>query len=766
MYKQCTKPKRKRDDSWFKDKVLLVQAQANGQILNEEELAFLADLGIIEAQATQTVITHNVAYQANDLDAYESDCDELNSAKVALMVNLSHCGSDAPAELEPKLYDGDVIKKTNAIVIHDSEETLMLAEESHLKMFLKQKDPMMLEKKVNTTLVDYVVLKQASQDFKARFVPQTELSAEQAFWSQNFMNSLEPTPSSRPTKVEVPKELLKVSMEKVLVITALKDALRKLKGKALADDVVTSHSIAPELLNVDVEPLHPRFLNNRLSKLFYGILDFNCSNHKTEDRSQLTNFLNKFSGTVKFKNDHVAKIMGYGDYQIRNVMISRVYYMEGLGHNLLSVRKFCDSNLEVTFLQHTYFICNLKGMDSAKVTKKQSKLDKIEHEIAKNAQKEECGIKVCEKQKQNIKDTLLELLEVCRQKEFYCMHNDVDDLIESALNSKLLSINLKSQPLDKKKQELKNIVEQPTKRGTRIVESLQNFRVKKSSTSLNNTEYEVTSDDESECDVPVKDESSPAFTTFSNPLFDDNDDFTSSDDESLSNKDVPMENFRSYSNPLFDDKEINSDDIDPYYFNAESDFVESFIVDEERIKREHEEYISLIEKLLAINLFPCPMENFHANKIVKTLPSSSILVEDKLLVNDSISLPENESSNFDHQDDPSFPYPPPEPPDVEFFFDFEPNSGDLIAAVINNNDELNEDECFDPGEIPSGEIKVHIEVLSVLWGNRLPIRTVRCRCLGTDLAKITKKQSKLDKIEHEIANNAQKPGPRTFFMHK
>ncbi|GJX96269.1 retrovirus-related pol polyprotein from transposon TNT 1-94 [Tanacetum coccineum] len=99
MSKQCTKPKRKRDDSWFKDKMLLVQAQANGQILHEEELAFLADLGIAEGQAIQIVITHNAAYQADDLDAYDSDCDKLNTAKVALMANLSHYGSDALAEV-------------------------------------------------------------------------------------------------------------------------------------------------------------------------------------------------------------------------------------------------------------------------------------------------------------------------------------------------------------------------------------------------------------------------------------------------------------------------------------------------------------------------------------------------------------------------------------------------------------------------------------------------------------------------------------------
>nr|GEU59871.1 hypothetical protein [Tanacetum cinerariifolium] len=68
--------------------------------------------------------------------------------------------------LEPKLYDGNVIKNTSAIVIPDSDKTIMLAEESRSKMLLKQQDPMMLEKKVNTTLVDYAALNQLSQDFE------------------------------------------------------------------------------------------------------------------------------------------------------------------------------------------------------------------------------------------------------------------------------------------------------------------------------------------------------------------------------------------------------------------------------------------------------------------------------------------------------------------------------------------------------------------------------------------------------------------------
>ncbi|GKF76053.1 hypothetical protein Tco_0225497, partial [Tanacetum coccineum] len=73
--------------------------------------------------------------------------------------------------------------------------------------------------------------------------------------------------------------------------------------------------------------------------------------------------LSAYQFHLKFENDHVAKILGYGDYQIENVTISRVYYVEGLRHNLLSVGQFCDSNLEVAFRQHTCFIRNLVGVD-------------------------------------------------------------------------------------------------------------------------------------------------------------------------------------------------------------------------------------------------------------------------------------------------------------------------------------------------------------------------------------------------------------------
>nr|GEU58634.1 hypothetical protein [Tanacetum cinerariifolium] len=176
-------------------------------------------------------------------------------------------------QLEPKLYDGNVIPKTNAIIIRDSEETLMLTEESHSKMLLKEKDLMMSEKK-------------------------------------NLVNSEEPNPSTRPTQVDVPKELPKVSMvntslkklkhhlasfdvvvkerttatsiteEKVLVITALKDTLRKLKGKVVVDEAVILHPVDPELLKVDVAPLAPKFRNNRIAHSNY-------LNHTREETATL-----------------------------------------------------------------------------------------------------------------------------------------------------------------------------------------------------------------------------------------------------------------------------------------------------------------------------------------------------------------------------------------------------------------------------------------------------------------------------------------------
>ncbi|GKA93027.1 retrovirus-related pol polyprotein from transposon TNT 1-94 [Tanacetum coccineum] len=83
----------------------------------------------------------------------------------------------------------------------------------------------------------------------------------------------------------------------------------------------------------------------------------------TGNRSQLMNFVSEFLGTVRFGNVQVAKILGYGDYQMGNMIISRVYYVEGLGHNLFSVGQFCDADLKVAFRKNICYIQNLEGVD-------------------------------------------------------------------------------------------------------------------------------------------------------------------------------------------------------------------------------------------------------------------------------------------------------------------------------------------------------------------------------------------------------------------
>nr|GEW99394.1 integrase, catalytic region, zinc finger, CCHC-type, peptidase aspartic, catalytic [Tanacetum cinerariifolium] len=95
-------------------------------------------------------------------------------------------------------------------------------------------------------------------------------------------------------------------------------------------------------------------------------LDSGCSKHMTGDRSRLMNFVKKFIKTVRFKNDHFGAIMGYEDYVIGNSVISRVYYVEGPGHNLFSVGQFCDSDLEVAFRKHSCYVRDTDGVELIK----------------------------------------------------------------------------------------------------------------------------------------------------------------------------------------------------------------------------------------------------------------------------------------------------------------------------------------------------------------------------------------------------------------
>ncbi|GJZ00104.1 retrovirus-related pol polyprotein from transposon TNT 1-94 [Tanacetum coccineum] len=95
--------------------------------------------------------------------------------------------------------------------------------------------------------------------------------------------------------------------------------------------------------------------------LFIG--DSRCTKHMTGNLSLLCNFVEKYLGTVRFGNDQFAPILSYGDLVQGNITINRVYYVEGLNHNLFSVGQFCDANLEVAFRKSTCFVRDLQGND-------------------------------------------------------------------------------------------------------------------------------------------------------------------------------------------------------------------------------------------------------------------------------------------------------------------------------------------------------------------------------------------------------------------
>nr|GEU33605.1 hypothetical protein [Tanacetum cinerariifolium] len=203
-----------------------------------------------------------------------------------------------------------------------------------------------------------------------------------------------------------------------------------------------------------------------------------------------------------------------------------------------------------------------------------------------------------------------------------------------------------------------------------------------------------------ECDVPVFDD----FTTFSNLLFDADDDFSSSDDESFSDEDIQKE---IYSNPLFD-KEIISMEIYPHHFNAESDLIESLLNHDSMIISSSSKIDSLLDEFVefisensdaAIESFsPFPILVEDSDSLMEeinltltpddSMPSGikdvdydsegEMLILEELLSNDSLSLPENESFHFEI---PSSPRPPAKPPDDD---EVKPNSGILTFKVVGD----------------------------------------------------------------------------------
>nr|GEY24014.1 hypothetical protein [Tanacetum cinerariifolium] len=496
-----------------RDKVLLVQAQANVQVLHEEELEFSTDPGITETQSTQYVVTNNAAYQADDLDAYDSDCDEINSAKIALMANLSHYGSDNLAENSSSTAQQDdlilsVIKQIKTQVVN---YTKINQDNKNVNEFLtaeleRYKDQVKILKEQNNVDKASEFGAQSLEINNLKHILSKHLKEKESLEQKNNGNKIrftEHIPSSGNTPVKTTSSTNVVSSTPVLSSTEVnlrssasgsqpqgntkKDRIQRTPSKAkknkLEDhprtvrpslnkkksvvDTKAISSVTNSKLNVNFnlkcatcngclfsdnhdscvlayinfvnaraksksvkklvngkfwQPTGKMFttvghiwrptgqnftlvenvcpltrittttrvplrelipIENNTDKpvvtLFYSrkskaaknkvlvsISKINKSlvaNEIEPNNSCGSTFSNVPSSRIECRNDHVEKIMVYSDYKIGNVTISRVYFVEGLGHNIFSVEKFCDSDLEVAFCQHTCFIRNLDSVD-------------------------------------------------------------------------------------------------------------------------------------------------------------------------------------------------------------------------------------------------------------------------------------------------------------------------------------------------------------------------------------------------------------------
>ncbi|GJX04014.1 retrovirus-related pol polyprotein from transposon TNT 1-94 [Tanacetum coccineum] len=177
----------------------------------------------------------------------------------------------------------------------------------------------------------------------------------------------EQCPLTRLTKsrVVLAKQTENIRTSKIVIIeklshTSQKPLIRYQRRNKQYKAVPASISTPTKNQEIDAS------MRSAVVQIVLWYLDSGCSKHMTGNRSWLRNLVQKFIGTVRFGNDHFGAIMGYGDYVIGDSVIFRVYYVEGLGHNLFSVGQFCDSDLEVAFTKHS---CYVRDTDDVELIK-------------------------------------------------------------------------------------------------------------------------------------------------------------------------------------------------------------------------------------------------------------------------------------------------------------------------------------------------------------------------------------------------------------
>nr|GEZ97597.1 integrase, catalytic region, zinc finger, CCHC-type, peptidase aspartic, catalytic [Tanacetum cinerariifolium] len=443
-----TQPKRTQNFDYFKDKMLLMQAQENGMAFDKEQLLFLADdcdafdSDVDEAPTAQTMFMANMSSADPVYDeagpSYDSDilseihdhdhsqdavCEPHDENEIHDNVHLNHVvdshadytsnsnlilydqskpyynelnkvaiGYKNPLcltrakQVQPALYNGYEIIKDNHVsaVVHNIDDTLEDVVCEHHEEHAMH-DNIQLNHVVdshadytsdrNMILYDQYVKENACQEhFKGIQKALTKEIKEMKYVFEELEAEVAQNTVDRKHHEIERKNLLIVnnniideclSKEVFYVATNSELTVSRFTEMHVANTTVEARclELEDELSNLrdkshndNHNELVNHFPNIKVVQIIPWYLDSGCSKHMTGDRLRLMNFVKRFIRTVRFRNDHFSAIMGYGDYVIGDSVISRVYYVEGLGHNLFFVRQFCDFDLEVAFRKHSCYV--------------------------------------------------------------------------------------------------------------------------------------------------------------------------------------------------------------------------------------------------------------------------------------------------------------------------------------------------------------------------------------------------------------------------
>nr|GEX22571.1 hypothetical protein [Tanacetum cinerariifolium] len=365
LARNYTQPKRPQNSEYFKDKMLLMQAQENRVALGEEQLLFIA------------------GGQDNTVD---EDVDEQPAPTAQTMFMANLLSADPVYDETGPSYDSDVLPEVrdhdhyqDAVCKHHEDVLKMKAEA--LKEQAKASKPV----KALTVYPPNTPVTLVLRTRKKRITPTGLTEEERGFEQTKECYLTEVIPFFKMLKEHF-KGIQKALTKEIKEIKAIFDELeaevdqnavnRKNNREVHLDylkHLKESIETLREIVEESKKPLTRYQRRNKLSKTVrVGRIDrplvFGLGLLKTYDRGSLTlrNFMKKVIGIVRFGNDHFGTIMGYGDYVIGDSVIFRVYYVEGLRHNLFSVEQFCDSDLEVAFRKHSCYVRDTDGVELIK----------------------------------------------------------------------------------------------------------------------------------------------------------------------------------------------------------------------------------------------------------------------------------------------------------------------------------------------------------------------------------------------------------------